>query len=192
MGLNVVFYPQNSKPRGFTLIEFLVALTLSAFLILVVYQVYSQVLEAYRRERENDFFKVVKITETLKWQLEKLACSSPKKAEFFYFKDGVLAFVTRFGPGGEWLVAYGPYPDQEEKSFYFETPYTGQKLPQEFGDFLAEKEKSFFTLPPFKFKLLKGEEEIEEVSHLEEGFFCLEVNSPQGVARRLCFTVCGS
>ncbi len=68
-------FKQTSKENrpntlAFTLLEFIVAITLSSLLVILIYQTYSQFLESYRRERENSLENFYRLTETLKWQLQ--------------------------------------------------------------------------------------------------------------------------
>jgi len=191
-----MYLKDSLKERGFTLLEFLLALFLSSLLVLLVYQVYSQVLESYRQARQNDYVRWFRLTESLAQQLQALSCQKvPYRGgrPFFFFKEGTLAFLTSFGPGGTWLVAYGPDPTQKDKSFYLELPYTGYYLKDDFEEFLKEKEEFFCPLPYLDFRLyhLKEdeEEEINEFSSFNGGVFCLEVKT-RSLNRRLCFQGC--
>jgi len=190
-------YLKNSlKKRGFTLLEFLLALFLSSLLVLLVYQVYSQVLQTYRHTRQNNYIRWFRLTESLAQQLQALYCQKvPYRGEkpFFFFKEGTLAFLTSFGPGGIWLVAYGPDPIQKDKFYYLEVPYTGYRLKDNFEEFLRERENLFYPLPRLNFKLYLlnngNEEEINEFSSFNGEIFCLEIKT-HNLQRRLCFRGC--
>jgi len=181
-----------SGQRGFTLLEFLLALFLSSMLVLLVYQVYHQVLEAYWRK--DTFASWWMLSESLARQLEARSCEGVRfrgDQPLLLFQEGTLVFLTELSPGSPLLVAYGPWPEDQEHSFYLEVPYTGFRLPDEISQWLAEREGDFYQLPRFELRLF--DQEGEAVEKIRPGkVYRLEWRTPDGFVRQIYFRSCPS
>ncbi len=163
--------------------------------MLLVYQVYHQVLTAY--ERPDPFSRWWVLTESLSRQLEARSCDPvPFRGgrPLLVFEEGRLVFLTDFAPGGQLLVAYGPWPKDPKHSFYWEVPYTGWRLPDEISTLLEDHQEEFYRLPRLKLRLFEerdGEEtEAEKIS--PGRLYRLEVRTEDGFRRDLYFRSCPS
>ncbi len=156
------------RPKGLTLLELLVTLLLGTLLLLLIYQVFGQVAQDFLALKTGrDFSLFLKASEGLRRQLEALDQSpvniGGQEGSLFSWQGGMLAFLTRFGPGGKVLVLYRNTP---KGLFYAELPYTGQRLPPQLWEAIKDlPSPPIFFLPRMELSLLKiTDQGAEEVS----------------------------
>jgi len=109
------------------------------------------------------------------------------------FEEGRFVFLTNFSPGGQLLVAYGPWPEDEDQSFYWEVPYTGWRLPDDLDDLLEEHQDEFYRLPRFELQLFERRDDGEEekAEEIKPGrLYRLEIQTKDGFRRSLYFLSC--
>ncbi len=156
------------KKRGFTLLELLIATAISILLLLLLYEIYGQVAKGFFdvKEKQN-FNQFLKISQGLRLQLDHISSQkinyNGRALFFFYWKDGLLAFLTNFGPGGQNLVMY---KEEKDQLLYSEIPYTGQRLPENPWEILEDfPEKPVYNLGRVTLSLIGTyDQEKEEVS----------------------------
>lgn len=143
----------------------------------------------------QNFQKNWYIIEGLVQQLENKVCTPVPfkgKMPFLIFENGTLAFLTSLSPGGNRLVVYGSW-SEEEKFFYWETPYTGWRIPENLDEFLDKNKERFWRLPPFKFHLYEvkdtGEEESQIISSGKR-LYKLQIDFPNHDHRAIYFLSC--
>ncbi len=156
------------KKGGFTLLELLIATAISTLLLLLLYEIYGQVAKSFFDiKQKQNFNQFLKISQGLRLQLDHISSQqvnyNGRNIFFFYWKDGLLAFLTDFGPGGQNLVMY---KEKRDQLLYSEIPYTGQRLPENPWEILENfPEKPVYKLGKVKLSLIETyNEEKEEIS----------------------------
>ncbi len=161
------------RKKGFTLLELLIATAISTLLLLLLYEIYGQVAKSFFDIKEKrNFNQFLKISQGLRLQLDHISSQkinyNGRNLVFFYWKDGLLAFLTDFGPGGQNLIMY---KEKKKQLLYSEIPYTGQRIPENPWDILEDfPEKSVFNLGKVTLSLIETyDQEKEEVSEWMPG-----------------------
>lgn len=161
------------RKRGFTLLELLIATAISTLLLLLLYEIYGQVAKSFFDIKEKrNFNQFLKISQGLRLQLDHISSQkinyNGRNLVFFYWKDGLLAFLTDFGPGGQNLVMY---KEKNNQLLYSEIPYTGQRIPENPWDILEDfPEKSVFNLGKVTLSLIETyDQEKEKISEWVPG-----------------------
>lgn len=156
--------------KGFTLIEILVALLMSSFLLLIVNKSYFIVTNSLQR---NVSPEVALLSEGLMQQLKYLSkkefiYEGKKTKPFFIWNEKRLAFITEWSSAGSIIVCY----HRGKKTWqYLETLLTDNKIPENY----CEGQGIF--LPRINFKINSEKEEISEITPGQHGSFTLQIKS---------------
>lgn len=167
--------------KGFTILEILVALFISSFLLLLLNKSHFLVTRSLQRKVSTE---VILLSEGLKNQLKHLSekeylYEGKKVKPFFIWDEKRLVFVTEWSSVGPIVVCYY----RGEKGWqYAETPLTGHEIPEDYC-----KNRGTFPLE-IDIKIYSENEEISEITPGQKGAFTLQVKST-GYSRKLRFNL---
>ncbi|OAG28218.1 hypothetical protein TH606_02915 [Thermodesulfatator autotrophicus] len=138
-------------------------------MLLLLYQAFGKVARDFLYLQEGKHFSIfIKASEGLRRQLENIDKSKVNVAgrpgSLFYWRNGLLVFLTRFGPGGKTIVMY---KNTKGGLVYAELLYTGQRLSSNLFDEVKKlPNPSIFFVPGANIALLKAknEDEFKELS----------------------------
>ncbi len=188
----------NKKKKGFTLLEFILAIFLSSLLLLFVYQTYYQVVKYFKRDhKEEEHFFL--FTSALEYQIKNKSCkyylTTRNKKEKLYVDEKTLAFITNYSPGEPLVVIYKFSPLNTE---FWEIKL--KEINHKSIEELIEEKKplNFKVKATFELKEIflsaEGEQETKnietDIDNLSQKNILITIKGPHNLKKDIIWTEC--